>query len=289
MTTCPDAFHPVGVTRSSQGNCGNSAASSISGWTSGRSKGTGSCWPCSRAQREKLRAGWSRYIARALSPRARRGHNRFRRRDAQLRPQLRHAGSGAGSEPGTIYHSSVTQIGPRTLTLTLASGVATFSGVVQDADAVAFTGAIISATPAAPTDAADARLYLPVYDWLGRPAVRKQLGMTAAQHKQLAEIDKKYQADNQDLMRKAEKTPQNDLGGSYLALTKDVAGRIEALLTRQQLATLKDIIFRETTADALADPFVEEMIGLDPRQKVALKDVFRAAVRADGISELVMC
>ena len=118
-----------------------------------------------------------------------------------------------GSEPGTIYHSSVTQIGPRTLTLTLASGVATFSGVVQDADAVAFTGsAIISATPAAPTDAADARLYLPVYDWLGRPAVRKQLGMTAAQHKQLAEIDKKYQADNQDLMRKAEKAPKTTSG-----------------------------------------------------------------------------
>ena len=52
------------------------------------------------------------------------------------------------------------------------------------------------------------------------------------------------------------------------------------------MATLKDIIFRETTADALADPFVEEMIGLDPRQKVALKDVFRAAAerstRAEG-------
>ena len=170
---------------------------------------------------------------------------------------------------GTSYFGSAT----------LSVGAVTFDDTIQGG----------AATPATRADAADATLYLPIYDWLGQPAVRKQLGFSAAQQKQLAEIEKKYATDNANLVEKAGKIQQADFVKLYQALPKDVAGRIEALLTRPQWAALKEIMFRETASDVLTDSFVQEKIGLSRRQQAAVKDVFQAAEQGRARAEREAC
>ena len=90
-------------------------------------------------------------------------------------------------------------------------------------------------------------------------------------------------------MEKAGKIPQADFVKLYQVLPKDVAGRIEALLTRPQWAAVKDIMFRETAAEVLADGFVQEKIGLSRRQQAAVKDVFRAAAERTALAEREAC
>ena len=169
-----------------------------------------------------------------------------------------------------------------------SSGTTTSSGTLSAEDAALYSGATIvdgstlkfdAAMPVSSTDAVDAELSLPVYEWLGQADVRKQLGIGAAQQRQLAEIAKQYRADQEDLARKSQKVQPADFRRSDLALTKEVARQIESLLSRRQLAALKDIVFRETAADVLDDFSVQEKIGLTERQKAALKEISRAAIQ----------
>ena len=169
-----------------------------------------------------------------------------------------------------------------------SSGTTTSSGTLSAEDAALYSGATVldgstlkfdDAMPVSSTDAVNAELSLPVYEWLSQADVRKQLGISAAQQRQLAEIARKSRADQEDLTRKSQKVQPADFRRSDLALPKEVAGQIETLLSRQQLAALKGIIFRETAADVLDDFSVQEKIGLSQRQKAALKEISRAAIQ----------
>jgi len=114
-------------------------------------------------------------------------------------------------------------------------------------------------------------MFVPVYGWLSSQAVRKQLRMSAAQEKQLTTVASKWRTENESLTQKAQKSPPIDFQKSYRTLVQDVRKRIEELLTPQQLAGLKEIVFRETVAGVLTDPFEQEKIGLSERQKDAVK------------------
>jgi tetratricopeptide (TPR) repeat protein len=157
-----------------------------------------------------------------------------------------------------------------------------FSRVYEAPVELFFRGGTLqgTVTPGAPADAADAILYLPVYEWLGAPAVRKELGLSAAQQKQLVEIKKKYDAGQHKQAR---------TGGDFQSVEKDAVERIEALLTPQQLAAFKEITFRQMVSAVLGELFVQEKIGLGRRQQAAVKDIFRAAAERTARAEREAC
>ncbi len=133
-----------------------------------------------------------------------------------------------------------------------------------------------------------ASLPLPVYGWLSVAKVRQQLGIADAQQRQLTEIADKFHADREKLVQALERLRAANRQRYEFArfdedkfLRKEVRRRIEALLTPQQLASLKDIMLRSMAIDVLGwSPVVEEKIGLSDQQKAAVKDAVHAKKEA---------
>ena len=80
---------------------------------------------------------------------------------------------------------------------------------------------------------------LPIYEDLGEGSVRKTLGMTMDQRKQLQKIADAYRSKMEGPANTAKKGPS----------ATAVRQQIESLLTPQQLTMLKEIVFRRTLPD----------------------------------------
>jgi tetratricopeptide (TPR) repeat protein len=158
----------------------------------------------------------------------------------------------------------------------------TISGTMVASETFYFGAA--SAGAVGGVDSTDGALAsLPVYEWLASAAMRKELGISAAQQKQLVEIANRFHADQEKLIQTTrELSPEErkkqgpDLQRADKMLKKNGRQRIEALLTPQQLAALKDHMFRDMADAFLSDPGVQEKIGLSEQEKAELKGVTRS-------------
>ena len=121
---------------------------------------------------------------------------------------------------------------------------------------------------------------LPVYMQLGEASVAQQLGLSAEERKQLADFAGEYQrearklaAEMKNLSAQERKRPEfQEKATRRLA---EARRQVETLLTPQQLAALKEIIFRSRASMMLADPKVQAKIALDDRQKAALGRIYQ--------------
>ena len=59
-----------------------------------------------------------------------------------------------------------------------------------------------------------------------------------------------------------------------------VRRQVESLLTKQQLAAVKDVVFRETALEVLAIGRVKEKLGLSREQKISLGNIRRDSAGA---------
>ncbi len=105
---------------------------------------------------------------------------------------------------------------------------------------------------------------MPVYEDLSFGAVRKALGMSLDQRKQLQKIADEYRTKMEG------PATQSEIETKRARLSSEVRQQIEQLLTPQQLTTLKEIVFRTTLPAALADPKVQEKMELSREQKESL-------------------
>ncbi|MGD0516837.1 MAG: hypothetical protein ABSA26_04815, partial [Thermoguttaceae bacterium] len=196
-------------------------------------------------------------------------------------------------EPGTenTYSGSVTvSVG----TLTLTAGPTDYA-IWSPAGSETETG----------MDSETDFVSLSVYENLGMAEVRKTLGLNADQEKQLKEIasnsrtemkklnqalqkqlaPEEQQQPNQrefqfragtengaksDQAEKERQRKQREFRRESARLTKDVRQKIEALLTPQQLAGLKDILFRMWSFGSLINPDDQKNLGLSDQQKTDL-------------------
>ena len=110
----------------------------------------------------------------------------------------------------------------------------------------------------------DARFALPVYEDLSIGAVRKALGLSAEQRKELQRIADGYRTKMEGPAKESE------IEAKRARLESEVRPQIERLLTPEQLAALKDIVFRTALPSALADAKVQEKIALNREQKESL-------------------
>jgi len=124
-------------------------------------------------------------------------------------------------------------------------------------------------------------IVLPAYGDLADPVVRKQLALSADQEKQLREITANYLRESEKIGREASKLSPDELQRMYRDFQQKSAQtarqRIEGLLTPQQLAALKEIVFRRAAVAALTTPRVQGKIGLGQREKDALGRIWQAA------------
>ena len=147
-------------------------------------------------------------------------------------------------------------IGTGTLTF---SGYNTFEGTINNAHSV--PEAYLAA--------------LPRYRELARETVRKDLGLTADQQKELAQIASKFGADQGEIEKKATEQPA-EWWKSRETLQTEVGRRIEGLLTPQQLTALKNVRVRDVSPFYVqSDPYVQDKIGLSEPQRAAMREIVR--------------
>jgi hypothetical protein len=132
-------------------------------------------------------------------------------------------------------------------------------------------------------------MVLPVYEKLGQAAVRKRLGLSANQEKQLRDIATKCQAEKKKLTQETAKLPPEErrrkwpqLEQESLQIINQAREQIEALLTPEQLAALKDIVFRSWAIGSLNDAHFREELQLNDEQKTALNRFGREASELGG-------
>ena len=108
-----------------------------------------------------------------------------------------------------------------------------------------------------------APMVLPFYSELTETAIAQRLGLIADQRKQLTEVAGQHRGETVKLAGEIKKlspdqrkTPRVPAGKARRML-KAVRRRTEAVLTPQQLAAVKDTVFRRRAFSTLADPNVE--------------------------------
>ncbi len=129
---------------------------------------------------------------------------------------------------------------------------------------------------------------LPVYPRLQDKdtAIARKLGVSAEQRKQFASVAAEYESEMGKLIEETKRLSpdqrkQPEARAKAARLHDEARRRIEALLTPQQLADLKEADFRRDASIYLVDPEVQKKIGLDDKQKAG---VFKA--RWDASSEI---
>jgi hypothetical protein len=120
-------------------------------------------------------------------------------------------------------------------------------------------------------------IVLPAYEILISAVVRKTLGLSADQEKQLREIATDSQARKKEFDREAKELTEAELyrklrefEGEKMRITKEARQKIEALLTPEQLVKLKDDLFHTEAFGWLIVPEVQDKIGLSNQQKAEI-------------------
>ncbi len=125
----------------------------------------------------------------------------------------------------------------------------------------------------------DSGLELPIYGELGQAAVRRELGLSAAQEARLRELSAECQEQMEKRIAEARKmTPAEIKRAAIEQQPREEAargvfrGQVEDLLSPQQLAALKEITFRGSVFRVLI-PAIEAKIGVTAQQNGRLLGV----------------
>ncbi len=123
-----------------------------------------------------------------------------------------------------------------------------------------------------------APMVLPFYSELTETAIAQRLGLIADQRKQLTEVAGQHRGETVKLAGEIKKLSPDqrkrpEFQQKARRMLEAVRRRTEAVLTPQQLAALKDTVFRRRAFSTLADPNVEVKIGLNDQQKAAAKRI----------------
>jgi beta-lactamase regulating signal transducer with metallopeptidase domain len=123
-----------------------------------------------------------------------------------------------------------------------------------------------------------APMVLPFYWELTETAIAQRLGLSADQRKQLTQVEREHRGETAKLAGEIKKLPPDqrkrpEFHEKALRMLEAVRRRTEAVLTPQQLAALKDMVFRRRVFGTLADPNEEVKIGLNDQQKAAAKRI----------------
>jgi hypothetical protein len=109
-------------------------------------------------------------------------------------------------------------------------------------------------------------------------ALQKQLAPEEQQQPNQREFQFRAGTENgakSDQAEKERQRKQREFRRESARLTKDVRQKIEALLTPQQLAGLKDILFRMWSFGSLINPDDQKNLGLSDQQKTDLQRIDR--------------
>jgi Spy/CpxP family protein refolding chaperone len=162
-----------------------------------------------------------------------------------------------------------------TLTVATALGIA--------GSAMAQSSHYPSSNRAGPT-ASGKFLAIPGLYPLSMPNVQREIGLTAEQKQQLKSISDGYTASMQRLdktfeqLEPEEKQKQaKDFGEMASQSARNAQRRAEGVLDVQQLQAVRKIAFELSATRALADPNVQEKIGLSPAQREHLNQLFERA------------
>ena len=123
-----------------------------------------------------------------------------------------------------------------------------------------------------------APMVLPFYSELTETAIAQRLGLSADQRKQLAAVAGEHRSETEKLAGETKKLSPDqrkcpEFQQKALRMLESVRRRTEAVLAPQQLAALKEIVFRRRAFSTLADPHVEAKIELNDQQKAAVKRI----------------
>jgi hypothetical protein len=109
---------------------------------------------------------------------------------------------------------------------------------------------------------------LPIYENLGDPEFRHTIGLSENQEKQLKEITANARSDMLKISEELKKPVIFlEFERESVRVTKDVHKKIDALLTPEHLAALKDNLFHNRAFDRLKEPDFQKIIGLNDQQK----------------------
>ncbi len=118
-------------------------------------------------------------------------------------------------------------------------------------------------------------LSLPAYYPLLDASVRNRLGMSAERQKQLMTIAQAYAAE-MERPGGPGATPQ-EVNAFVLKRVNEVRGQIEGLLTPEQITALKECNFSDSVSQLVADPYIQDEIGLSNMQARAIEEARKAA------------
>ena len=139
--------------------------------------------------------------------------------------------------------------------------------------------------PAGPSAASSSKfLAIPGLAPLSMEAVQRDIRLTSEQKQRLKAVSDSYSAQVQQLGKsfrefspEEQKTRAKDLADQIALFARNAQRKAEAVLTPSQLQALEKIAFQLSAGAALADPALQEKVGLSPEQRRKLNAVYEQA------------
>ena len=146
-------------------------------------------------------------------------------------------------------------------------------------------GPMYSGEASEPSAAPSSRfLTIPGLMPLSMDGVQREIGLTPVQKQQLRAVSAGYLASMQQLAKSfrgfSEEEQQNrakDVNEQVAQFARSAQRKAEAILTPKQLQAVQKIAFQLSAAGALADPGLQEKLGLSPEQRQRLTTVYEQA------------
>ncbi len=119
---------------------------------------------------------------------------------------------------------------------------------------------------------------------LGMESVQREIGLTSRQKQQLQGISAGYMASMQQLGKsfrdfspEEQKSRMKDMNEQVAQLARNAQHKAESILAPRQLQLVQKIAFQLSAAGALADPGLQEKLGLNAEQRQRLTGVYEQA------------
>ena len=119
---------------------------------------------------------------------------------------------------------------------------------------------------------------------LSMEAVQREIGLSLGQKQQLRAVSAGYMASMQRLGRafrefspEEQQSRAKDINEQVAQLARSAQRKAEAILSPKQLQMVEKIAFQLSAAGALADPSLQEKLGLSPQQRQRLTAIYELA------------
>ncbi len=146
-------------------------------------------------------------------------------------------------------------------------------------------GPTYSGEGAGPSAAASSKfLTIPGLMPLSMEGVQREIGLTSGQKQQLKAVSAGYMASMQQLGKsfrefspEEQQSRSKDINDQVAQLARNAQRKAEAILTPKQLQAVEKIAFQLSATGALADPGLQEKLGLSPVQRQRLTTIYEQA------------